>query len=901
MAAWCLAGETVAQSPSSPALRVDHTLTPEALMAKASELSDAGHYDQALEWGKEALAAIDSLQGADNLTYAQCLSDLAGYHSHLGDYSTAIDLGTRALTLREKLAGAESAEYAQSQNNLARYLSYSGNYVEAVHLGRKAMILRANIFGKESAEYAASASNLAGYHSRLGNYDEALTLGQEALAIRERVLGKESADYAESLNNLSKYHYYLGHYDDAILLGSEALELRRRLFGEHHPAYATALSNIADYYMKLGNLPQAMRCGSMAMEIRREVLGDDHPEYAESVSNMASYHYALGHFDEAIDFGRQAMLLRRRLLGDDHLSYAHSMCKMAVYFSAKEQTDSANYYALNATSRYTANVMHTFADLTSTEREDFWLRVKPWFTKTLPHLAALHPTQEMVNAAYDGTLLAKGLLLNSELEMATLLLESSDSAMVGLFQSMQANRSLLIREFERPLSKRVINTDSLQNVITRQERRLVKRSKTYGNYTKSLVVGWRDVMRQLKPNEAAVEFISYQDPEGNECYGAFVLTHKKNSPVWVSLTDGRQISSIAPNKLYTTSLLTRLIWLPLSSYLKQIDRVYFSPAGELYNIGIESLPYWEDDGSIMSDHLSLYRLSSTRELTLPHGQHSSTLSAAVFGGITYDVAGLPTIPRKKKRAAKYLPGTKKEAEEIAGDFTASHIATSLYLGAEATETTFKQLSGNSPSVVHIATHGFYWTDSEVQKGSLSKKLGFLAMYDELEGADQALIRSGLLFAGANEALTGEEELLGYDDGVLTAKEISVLDLRHTDLLVLSACQTGLGKITGDGVFGLQRGLKKAGAKSLLMTLWKVDDVATRLLMSRFYSYLLQGLGKHESLRRAQHDLRTMDEADAGRRRHAISSRQKRAKKSAGKKIYDDPYYWAAFILLDGLD
>ena len=171
------------------------------------------------------------------------------------------------------------------------------------------------------------------------------------------------------------------------------------------------------------------------------------------------------------------------------------------------------------------------------------------------------------------------------------------------------------------------------------------------------------------------------------------------------------------------------------------------------------------------------------------------------------------------------------------------------------------------------------------------------MYGNMDDADKALSRSGLLFTGANHALRGNRMLKEDDDGVLTAKEISLLNLRGLDLLVLSACQTGLGKVTGDGVFGLQRGFKKAGAQTLLMSLWKVDDAATRLLMSRFYDYLMEGVGKHEALRRAQQYLRTLDvETASGSKRRAFSARKKRAKKNSVKKLYQDPYYWAAFIL-----
>jgi len=378
------------------------------------------------------------------------------------------------------------------------------------------------------------------------------------------------------------------------------------------------------------------------------------------------------------------------------------------------------------------------------------------------------------------------------------------------------------------------------------------------------------------------------------------------------MTD-EELRALPAKTLYTSPQLSSLLWRPLSPYLEKAKRIYFAPAGELYNIAIESLPIWQattgGGDEVMSDRWRLYRLSSTREIALGHGKtRKPPTSATIFGGMTYDAKplggkGTPRQVRKSlKGAAKYLPATRKEAEESAGLLRQHAIPVALHLGDSATEQTLKHLSGHAPSILHIATHGFYWTDSEVRQGNMSEKLQFLSMYGHLDDADQALTRSGLLFTGANHALRGEHQHEQADDGVLTAKEISLLDLRGLDLLVLSACQTGLGKVTGDGVFGLQRGFKKAGAGALLMSLWKVDDVATRLLMTQFYTYLMQGMGKHEALRRAQHYLREL-EVDTGskRGRHAISSRQKRARKNSIKKPYRDPYYWAAFILLDGLD
>lgn len=193
-----------------------------------------------------------------------------------------------------------------------------------------------------------------------------------------------------------------------------------------------------------------------------------------------------------------------------------------------------------------------------------------------------------------------------------------------------------------------------------------------------------------------------------------------------------------------------------------------------------------------------------------------------------------------RSGVEYLPATKEEALNIDKKLETIHINTKLLIDSIGTETSFKNLSGSNLNILHIATHGFYWTKTEAQQRNDLSFLTLLKQGKKDNTEDKALTRSGLLFAGANNVLMGKRLPDGVDDGILTAKEISELDLRGLDLVVLSACQTGLGEITGDGVFGLQRGFKKAGAKTLMMSLWKVDDKATQLLMSRFYSNLITG-------------------------------------------------------------
>ncbi len=873
-------------------------------------LSYTGHLSEAIGFGNEAILVTERISGKESATYAQMLSDQAGYYSRAGYYHEALRIGTEALQIRERVVGKEHADYAQSLNNLARYHSYLGNHIESIRLGRKAVELKAQLDGTENADYAQSLSNLAGYYSRMGNYAHAIEIGEQAMRIRASVLGTNHPDYAQSLNNLAKYHYFQNQFDEAIRLGSEALALREGIYGKHHSEYATALSNLADYHLHTGDLATAISLGEEALRIRKEIFGEQHPEYAESLSNMAGYFYAQGNYAKAVDMGRQALAKQKQILGEEHPSYAQSLCKQAVYFSANEEPDSAAYYASTATRKYTNAILNTFADLTSSERNLYWKKVKPWFTNTLLRLAGKTPTAEMVSSAYNSVLLAKGLLLNSELEMANLLMESGDTAAVEGYRELQNNRSLLIRQYECAKSDRSMNTDSLERLITKQERRLVKRSKTYGNYTNQLRIEWPRIQRLLRPDDLAIEFIYYPSRQGHGQYGALVLSKQLNAPIFVPLMDDEQLSQIPQKELYTTGKLSALLWEPLKGYLKKAKHVYFAPVGELYNIGIENLPYWQGNNQYMADKWELYRLSSTREIVLfGEKKWPSRYSAAIFGGMNYDFDLEPDTEydivmdqadKGQMNAAKYLPGTKTEAEEINTTLLSHDIPTQLYIGDQATERAFKRLSGHVPTDMHIATHGFYWTDKEVESGGMQGRLQFLSMYNNLDDADKALTRSGLLFSGANHSLTGQQRHYQNDDGIMTAKEISLLDLRGLDLLVLSACQTGLGKVTGDGVFGLQRGFKKAGANTMLMSLWKVDDKATRLLMTYFYNNMMSGLSKHKSLTKAQEQLRQTPMETIQRSRRGVGARAKRAKKNNEKKTYSDPYYWAAFILLDSM-
>ena len=213
-----------------------------------------------------------------------------------------------------------------------------------------------------------------------------------------------------------------------------------------------------------------------------------------------------------------------------------------------------------------------------------------------------------------------------------------------------------------------------------------------------------------------------------------------------------------------------------------------------------------------------------------------------------------------------LPSTKDEIMNISDLLSAKGIKTQTITQNSANEESFKSMSGNAPDIIHVASHGFYYQSIEDVTSS------FFSRLNSYTQKDYSLLFGGLLFAGANNAWTGKEVTKDIEDGILTADEISRLDLEGNKLLVLSACDTGLGDIDNiDGVLGLQRGFKKAGAGTILMSLWKVPDEETNILMRSFYEHYISGESPNMSLRQAQDVLIQM-----------------------GKS----PYYWAGFVVLD---
>ena len=942
--------ETMAKNIRKQVLGEKHPDYVLSLSKLGNYYCDLGDYKKAVEFGTMAMNLRKQSLGEEHPDYALSLNNLAGYYSNLGDYRKAVEFGTQAMNICKQTLEENHPGYATSLSNLASYYCDLGEYNKAIEIGTMALNLRKHTLGEKHLDYALLLSNLAGYYSNLGEYNKAVELGTQALNIRKQALGEKHPDYASSLNNLANYYYSLGDYNKAVELGTQALNIRKQTLGEKHPDYASSLGCLANYYSRLGNYNKAIELGRQALNIRKQTLGENHPNYATSLNNLANYYSGLGDYNKAVELGTMAMNTQKQTLGENHPNHATSLNNLADYYNSLRDHNKAveletlamniyketlgekhpdyasslsnlasyNYQCRNYQEAYRLLsksiriqkhiVLSMFKEATSRTRQTFWNKNNAEFD-FFPSFCLKAHNQDRNGELYDySALFTKGLLLNAETNARDVIFESGDTALVKQFDALQSVRIMLNKQYEKPIAERKLNCDSLENVAELMERELIKSSKAYGDFTRSLTITWKDVQNELADGDVAIEFVSSPFPDNDSVmYIALALKKGYPEPKLIPLFEEKTLKELPNDNPNDAQELFHLVWSPLLSELEGTRNVYFSPSGALYNIGIENLPI--SAAERMSDRYNMYRLSSTRLLAL-HPHSTSERETALFGGLDYEMTPQDVATNNLKNAyhsefiaqnrdasADFmerggfgaLPFSLKEVKSASKLLEANGYECHLFEGKDGTEEAFKSLSGKKVKVVHLSTHGAFVPKKEAKNTKQKNNFRFIQFEDaapQAQEEDQSLTRSFLVMAGGNMLKNYDSIPEGIDDGILTAQEIAHTDLRGCDLVVLSACETALGDITNEGVMGLQRGFKKAGANTILMSLWKVDDQASSLLLTKFYENLLsKKMPKIDALKKAQDYVRNYEIEVEGKK----------------EKIFSDPKFWTSFILLDGLN
>ena len=545
--------------------------------------------------------------------------------------------------------------------------------------------------------------------------------------------------------------------------------------------------------------------------------------------------------------------------------------RIAILSKTLHRDNDAVNTALEQAGRIRSYVLAKFDYMSSNERAEF-LDSYGSSSQYINNILSYRPV-ELSGVAYDAALFDKGLLLHSWERLRRSILRSGDKTLVDKLDTLD-----MLNKKKRGMDVVICDTSSslahsrMQRSIDGLEKWLSQKTVKFRSDTMR-VVSWQDVKNSLKDNEAAVEFVF-----GDSSIMALVVRSECERPRYVRLCNSMECYEILHKvetfpadtrvrRIYTygRSKLYDMIWAPLEGELRGVKTVYYSPTAFLNRVAFAALPVSAD--SCLSDRYDLHQLSTTALLAV-RGSEKRVNSAALFGGINYgDLPRFMSIAADSMRAAisvsfQKLDETYTETEAIAKDMAADGVTIDKYMGDNATEANFYKLDGNSPDIIHLATHGFYISYKDAQTNAF--------LLNHPGSFNVSMQRTGLAFAGANTTWMGEKKS-DDNDGIMTANELSMLDLSHTNLVVLSACETALGDYSLEGVYGLQRGFKEAGVRSMILSLWNVNDQATSIFMQNFYHLWLSGMSKHDAFRQAVTNIRA---------------------------TYPSPFYWAAFVLLD---
>lgn len=827
---------------------------------------EAGNYNVAKDLYFQSLKLIEKLSGKDTPDYVKISIGIAEYYSQIGNTNKSIEICLKILNDTPANIWDNFMLYAEILTKLAKYQSLVGNYAEAVNNAQKTMEIISNKIGKRHIFYVNALDIMASNYYYIGDLNTAAQMQKQALEIRSQLkAGKYNLKYASKLSFLAKIQHHIGQTDSAIALENEALLIRKAIETDvAQLQQAKSLSNLA-FYNSTTNPKKAYELENQALNIYQVKFPDGHPITAKSLSNIAYYCYLQKQYQNAVDFEEQSLKMRKQI-GDKQPDNITSLQKLALYYSKvgnKDRSNAATRLACNSLSQI---IVNNFPFLPLRQRTAFLEKHRNWFTRQLPTLALENNDGFLAEKAFDAQLLTKGMLLNTEIEIKKTIENSGDKELISNYEKLMLLLSTLNKQYSLSVQNRTANINELLEEINALSNSIVTQVLEIDSYKQKLNIKTSDIQLALNSTDIAIEFLNF-NLNNQEIYAALLLKNDMLHPIIIKLFTKQELENLQANQYHTKPYLYNLVWKPLEPYIKNAKNIYFSPSGMLHNIAIEYLA--NENGIFIDNCHNMHRLSSTREIAIPQNNKQNK-KAAIFGGLNYNfsyeqidtlTATNQIISFTRGGQLGELPQSKAEVETVSKMLKDNGYSVAEGFGDKGTEDAFKNLSGQEIGIIHISTHGFFNSPNNTpsDEGILNKEY-------------RSLCNSGLYMAGASAVLSNYSNApINASDGILTALEIAGLSFKNLDLTVLAACQTGNGEISSDGVLGLQRGFKKSGAKTIIMSLHKVDDNATKTLITYFYENYLAGNDKHTAFSDAIKKMREQ---------------------------FTQPHLWAAFIMID---
>jgi CHAT domain-containing protein/tetratricopeptide (TPR) repeat protein len=855
---------------------------------------DIGNYKAAETDLKKSLEIRKRTLGEEHSDVAISLQHLGKLYSiELNDYKSAEPLLKQSLEIRKRALGEEHSDFAESLNDLGLLYYSMGDYKSAEPLFKEALEIIKKSQGDEEINFTSPLSCLGALYTAMCDYKSAERIYKQALDILNKGLNEDHPLLSFFLEYLGKVYANKGDYEAAETYFKQSLEIRKKAFGDEHGDVASSLMSLGTLNEKMGDNKKAEELYKQALEIQKNVLGKEHSDIAMCLNKLAYLYYQIGDYKTAEPLYEQTLEVLKNALGENHPSYIYNENWLAYLYTRTNREQQA-YQILNKNvAKKSEEVAKNFEWLSDNQKEVYWNQ-EIVFYDNLSWYASLSCSKvpESVSLNYNAALLTKSKMLETKISSENYYRE------VDELREELAYRRRLLAKMESDGSTEKDRIDKLRKEADSLDKRLTLSWPEYAQQKKNLSITWNQVQQNLYQGEAAIEFVRFKNEDDSlYYYNALVLKKGDSNPTLIKLCKEEDLTAITPKMGF--SAYYPLIWQPLESALNGIKTIYYAPTGELYNVPFHALyapkgkgdevlaaktdkrgaviqnekATTEQNAEYLMDRYTLHQLTSTRYLAMGLKQIEKEKignNIAMVGGVNYDY--LPgsqsstTKTKKNKNASRssqsasgklaYLEGTKTEVEQIASSVTPNNWQATLLENNDATEEKIIKLENKeAKSILHIATHGFAFPEYDFNDTTIStNSLRYSYRY-----STNPMVRSGLILAGGNWAWTGSDTLtkLGAEqNGILTALEVSQLNLKKTKLVVLSACETGLGKIEGsEGTFGLKRGFKLAGVEQMIVSLWSVPDKETMELMTLFYSDLTKTLDPVVSFEKAQREMR----------------------------------------------
>ncbi|MDB5222417.1 MAG: Tetratricopeptide 1 repeat-containing protein [Chitinophagaceae bacterium] len=830
---------------------------------------------------------------------AKAMDIMGRFYKEYGIYNRADSFFKSATAYTRTAFTENSIQYAKALISEAGLYIASGEFALAEPLLLQAEMIINKISGKNNLEYFMSLLNLALVYQKLSQWEKSFEIARQALQMGSSF---GLTDYDLFLQVIVPYSMYLKQYADIETMYFDAIKALQDRGEQNNERFIKLQNDLTEVYFKSGQYNKAETLIPTIYQQAEKILKPGHHEYARIVNNEAQLHLYKKEYDKAEAGFIKALDLRRSSLGINHPDYISTLRMLSSLYFIKEDWRKGIAVAINTEKLLQQNLLRNFSVLSENEKSKAIEDIIGFHE--IMNIAAIEvPGNSMlIEHNLNSALLLKSLALASTSNVLNDVRNSSDREVQQLVKQWQDSKNFLGRQYSLPKDARITAVDSLEKKVEGLEKELTRRSAGFRKAREDINIDYRDVQKNMRPDEALIEFVRFAGFNiGEEKYAAYLLRKNDSVPTFIPLCFEKDLNQLFARSGTTTTALVSslyrgaaseenitmskgdslytLIWKPFGSYLKGIKTIAYSPAGKLYTIAFQALPV--DSNKVLMDMYDLQQYTSTR-LIAQRGQQnnlSKPKTAVLFGDAQFNMdttliksianktapATTSYVPANRGSSASAwnsLPGTAEEVKKLQQLFTNNGIATQIFTKQQSTEEALKGLNAKAPQVLHIATHGFFLPVSREQTAVTGNVYAM---------ADNPLLQSGLVLAGANYVWGGRPPLQGVEDGIATAFEISQIDLSGTELVVLSACETALGVVQGsEGVFGLQRGFKMAGVKKMVVSLWQVPDKETAELMTLFYSTWLTGKTIEDAFQYAQ---------------------------SAMRKKYS-PFYWAAFILVE---